>query len=139
MTEVKAKLTGITHKWIVDPANGPIEIHFVDAHSSAFCTDAYPKGTVIDDALIEQARERAVLGMTRWLQDHTEKPLNIRDLKTLTEKLVEALRKYGGHKRGPGWHPVCPEEWAECGYYSEYVDPEPCNCGFAKVETDFLK
>jgi hypothetical protein len=117
MNEVKAVLRSIHFKWISDPENGPMEIEFRDANSGAYWSNCVPKGVRIDDPLIKALRETATECMTTWLQNHPEeKLLNIRDLKTSTEKLRKALRDYAAHK-------------LRCTYSNTRL----CNCGFSEV------
>lgn len=110
MAEVKAKLASIEHRCSHDPAKEFTIIRFRDENSNAYWELRHPRGTVIDGALLEEDCVCARIGMTRWLQNHAKKPLNIRDL-------CEALKEYGCHK-------------SQCELYQL---PGICNCGFNEM------
>lgn len=118
---MKAVLSMVHWKWISDPLNGPIELFFRDEDSDAVHTHCFPKGTRIDDDLIEEARKCAAVEMTAFLTRHSEQPIpdetRINEILSLNIKLRQALRKYGLHL-------------SKC-VFTNFGDP--CNCGFDNV------
>lgn len=75
MAEVKAVFTGFRYQWVLNPLNGPIELFFKDENSDARYSDCVPKGTCINDTLIEEMRERAAVGMAALLIKRPDQPI----------------------------------------------------------------